>query len=172
MKQTENVLDVLIYLFENALLDDDYVTPDQDTLSLVLRQAGFAPDTIFRAFGWLEDLAESCEQHARHQPPTTAPTPRFAQTHATALRHYSPAECARLGVEGRGLLLNLEQCEVLDGPAREMVVNQIMALENHSISLDNIRWVILMVLSNYDSANGISELTESLVLGRVQTSIH
>ena len=158
----ENVLDVLIYLFENYMFDEEEYEPDQETLTQELSQAGFEHSMIDRAFDWLENLAQLCEQNA------AAP----AAANQGALRHYTPEEAERLGIEAQGLLLNLEQCGVLDPASREMVINQLMALGVDSIDIDHLKWVILMVLSNYSEGEGISELTESLVLDGLHTCIH
>ncbi|MGR3985110.1 MAG: DUF494 domain-containing protein [Gammaproteobacteria bacterium] len=157
----ENVLDVLIYLFENYMFDDGEYEPDQETLTLELSQAGFEHGMIDRAFEWLENLADLCEQGAG------APAARQG-----ALRHYTAEEAERLGAEAQGLLLNLEQCGVLDPVSREMVVNQFMALGVDSIDIEHLKWVILMVLSNYAEGEGITDLTESLVLDGLHTCIH
>ena len=158
----ENVLDVLIYLFENYLFDEEEYEPDQETLALELSRAGFDNGMIDRAFDWLENLAQLCEQNP------TAPSPP-----QDALRHYTAAEAERIGIEAQGLLLNLEQCGVLDSASREMVINQLMALGGgEQIDLDHLKWVILMVLSNYAEGEGISDLTESLVLDGLHTCIH
>ncbi len=58
----ESLLDVLIYLFENYMFDDDGYEPDQETLALELSQAGFEHAMIDQAFDWLENLARLCEQ--------------------------------------------------------------------------------------------------------------
>ncbi len=158
----ENVLDVLIYLFENYMFDEEEYEPDQATLALELSQAGFEHSMIDRAFDWLENLAQLCEQNA------TDP----AAADQGALRHYTPDESERLGAEAQGLLLHLEQCGVLDSLSREMVIDQLMALGVDSIDVDHLKWVILMVLSNYCEGEGISDLTESLVLDGLHTCVH
>ena len=161
----ENVLDVLIYLFENYMFDEDEFEPDQETLVLELSQAGFEHSMIDRAFDWLENLAQLCEQNVRDGNDTGTRS-------QGAIRHYSADEAEYLSVEAQGLLLNLEQCGVLDPVSREMVVNQLTALGVDSIDIDHLKWVILMVLSNYANGEGISELTETLVLDGLHTCIH
>ena len=169
----ENVLDVLIYLFENYMFDEGEYEPDQETLALELRQAGFEHGMIDRAFDWLENLAQLCEQNAAELGANPGANPGTNPgANQRALRHYTPCEAERLGIEAQGLLLNLEQCGVLDPVSREMVINQLMALGVDSIDIDHLKWVILMVLSNYSEGEGISELTESLVLDGLHTCIH
>ena len=157
----ENVLDVLIYLFENYMFEDEF-EPDQETLIVELSQAGFEHTMIDQAFDWLENLAQMCEQNAFG----TDTVGRGA------IRHYSAEEQEQLTVEAQGLLISLEQCGVLDPVSREMVIDQLMALGVESIEIDHLKWVILMVLSNYCDGEGISELTETLVLDGLHTCIH
>jgi Smg protein len=159
----ENVLDVLIYLFENCMFDEDEeeYEPDQESLAHELSQAGFDHGTIDRAFEWLENLAQLCERRFDARPPKRG-----------ALRHYLACETARIGVEARGFLLKLEQCGVLDSSAREMVINQLMALGVDSIDMDQLKWVVLMVLGNTTEGEGVSELTESLVLDGLHACAH
>lgn len=157
----ENVLDVLIYLFENYMFDYDEYEPNQETLVLELSQAGFDQNMIDRAFDWLENLAVLCENNAGPN-----------AINQGAIRHYSSEEISQLGVEARGLILTLEQCGVLDSVSREMVIDQLMALGVDSIDIEHLKWVILMVLSNYTDGEGVSELTETLVLDGLHTCIH
>ena len=158
----ETVLDVLIYLFENYMFDDGGYEPDQETLVIELSQAGFEHNMIDQAFNWLENLAALCELHPEELP----------EIAGGAIRHYTQEECEHLNLEARGLLLSLEQCGVLNTVSREMVIDQLMALGDEQVEIDHIKWVILMVLSNYTDGEGISELTESLILDGVRTSIH
>ena len=53
----DNVLDILIYLFENFLESDTAPQPSRDVLREELEQAGFAESGIERALEWLEGLA-------------------------------------------------------------------------------------------------------------------
>jgi Smg protein len=158
----ESVLDVLIYLFENYMFDDDGYGPDQETLMIELSQAGFEHLMIDRAFEWLENLALLCEQHPEEMSITSHPS----------IRHYTAEEREHLDIAARGLILNLEQCGVLSPVSREMVIDQLMALGAEQVELDHIKWVILMVLSNFTDGEGISELTESLVMDGLHGCIH
>lgn len=158
----ESVLDVLIYLFENYMFDDDGYEPDQETLMLELSQAGFEHGMIDQAFEWLENLATLCEQHPEELPMDLG----------GSIRHFTAEESEHLNLEARGLLLSLEQCGVLNPISREMVIDQLMALGVEPVEIDHIKWVILMVLSNYTGGDGITELTETLVLDGIHACIH
>jgi len=158
----ENVLDVLIYLFENYMFDNDEIEPDQEMLSVELVQAGFDQAMIDRAFQWLENLAILCEEHNED----------VMGSAVGAVRHYHELEAEQINVEARGLILKLEQCGVLSPASREMVIDQLMALGSESIDLEHVKWVILMVLCNFNNGEGISDLTENLVLEGLHSCIH
>jgi len=57
----EDMLEVLIYLFENYIIDGVSFEPGHDELAEELVGAGFAGEEIDKAFVWL-DLMDICEQ--------------------------------------------------------------------------------------------------------------
>ncbi len=158
----EDMLDVLIYLFENHMFDDDEVEPDQKALEWELSLAGFDQGMISQTFDWLENLALLCEKNS----------PKLPVPNHHVIRHYTEQECHHLCMDSRGLLLRLEQSGVLDPVAREMVINQLLTLDVETIGLEHVKWVVLMVLSHYTNEEGVSDLMESLVLDGLHTCIH
>ena len=80
----ENVLDVLMFLFENYLYDEPEEAPDRDSLEENLLQAGFTNEEIEKAFNWLDGLADQ-----RHQPD-------LFQNNHRPIRVYVDSEMARL----------------------------------------------------------------------------
>ncbi|MFT4257660.1 MAG: DUF494 family protein [Pseudoxanthomonas sp.] len=131
----ESILDVLLYLFEHYFTEDADPVRDRDSLQNGLLQAGFSPAEINRAFDWLDALAE--------QRPNAA-TPRIDGP----TRVYHDTELEKLDVECRGFLLYLEQHGVLDADQRELVLDRAMALDQDELDLDDLKWVVLMVLFN------------------------
>lgn len=133
----ETVLDVLLYLFEHYFYEEPDTVRDRDSLQGGLLQAGFSPSEISKAFDWLDGLAE--QRHEKRSEPANAPS---------SLRLYADIELARLDAECRGFLLFLEQNGVLDAAARELVLDRAMALDHDEIDVDDLKWVVLMVLFN------------------------
>lgn len=131
----ENILDVLLYLFENFVYDDPDSLNDRDSLQANLLEAGFSPSEISKAFDWLDVLARERPQLMRAVPGASAP-----------LRVHAPEEIAKLDTEARGFLMFLEQNGVLDAERRELVLDRIMALDADEVDLNDLKWVILMVL--------------------------
>jgi Smg protein len=134
----ENILDVLIYLFENYMIEDAQTYSDQESLARELAQAGFGDGDITRAFDWLEHLADLCEE-GENQMSGGAPT---------AVRHYSGYELDRIDSMSRGLLLTLVDGGVLSPNERELVIDRLLALDTDELEPEHVKWVIMMVLSN------------------------
>jgi Smg protein len=132
----ETLLDVLLYLFENYFYDDPDAVRDRDSLQASLIQAGFSPAEVSKAFDWLDGLDQL-------RLPLPAVTPA-----AGPLRMYAAQEQARLDLDCRGFLLFLEQNGILDAHLREQVIDRAMALELEELDLEDLKWVVLMVLFN------------------------
>ncbi len=136
----ESILDVLLYLFEHYFTEDADLVRDRDSLRSgplfdELGKAGFSPAEINKAFEWLDALAEQ-------RPSASAPRANGP------VRVYFGPELDKLDVDCRGFLLFLEQHGVLDAGQRELVLDRAMALDQDEIDLDDLKWVVLMVLFN------------------------
>jgi Smg protein len=155
----ENVFDVLMYLFENYYMDDDQgLAADRDVVHQELSQAGFPSREIERAFLWMEGLAkDGIEQ--------VTPAKR-------SMRLYCTDEMNRIDTESRGFLLFLEQMGVLSPANRERAIEQAMALESDDFDLDQMKWVILMVLFNQPGGDDTYSLVEDLVFDSTQRGLH
>ena len=156
----ENVLDVLMFLFENYLYDEPEDAPDRDRLEENLHQAGFTNGEIDKAFGWLDALAEQ-----RHQPDL------FQNTHQP-IRVYVDSELARLDTDCRDFLMYLENIGIVDAQRRELVVDRILALETDEITLEDMKWVVLMVLFNQPGQEANFAWMEDLMFDTEQEYRH
>lgn len=159
----EDMLEVLIYLFENYIVDGVAFQPGQDELAKELTSAGFDGEEIDKAFVWLEDLLEICEQDGV----------QCLQHQATSsLRFFTLDERELLQTEGQSLLTRLVSAGVLDQFSFEMVIDRIMALDSDDIDIENIKWVVLMVLSNQPKFSEMADWAEVMVGGDLAPTIH
>ena len=156
----ETILDVLLYLFENYIYEDPDAVRDRDSLQASLLHAGFSPTETSRAFDWLDELARG---RGRSPVPTVASGP---------LRIYADWEEIRLDVECRGFMLQLEQGGVLDAERRELVIDRVMALGGDEIDLDDLKWVVLMVLYNQPGQEAAFAWMESHMFDDVGEALH
>ncbi len=130
----ENVLDVLMYLFESYIDTEEEPEPDHNELRDELSQAGFGDPEIDRALDWLDGLTDHQANIDYH-----AQTPQ-------GTRVYSDFEQERLDSACRGYISYLEQIGILSAPQREILIDRLLALDSADIDVDQIKWVVLMVL--------------------------
>jgi Smg protein len=78
----------------------------------------------------------------------------------------------RLDTECRGFILFLEQMGVLSPASRELAIDRAMALENEDFDLDQLKWVILMVLFNQPGEEAASAWVEDLVFDNITNCLH
>jgi Smg protein len=135
---TGSVLDILIYVFDRYMLDELPEVPEREHLARDLEGAGFAPANVERALDWLADLAFGHERA----------TPLAATAQPGGVRVFSDSELARLSTECRGLMLKLERARVLTPQQRELVIERMLALDAEEPDTEQLRWVVLMVLSS------------------------
>ncbi len=156
----ENVLDVLMYLFENYMDSDAETGPDQESLRVELLEAGFPKIEINKAFEWLEGLSAR-QEHVDSRLPADR-----------SIRLYTHKEVEKLDVACRGFLMFLEQTGILSPASRELVVDRVMALETEEIELDQLKWVILMVLFNQPGQEAAYAWMEDLVFDTMSGNLH
>ncbi len=157
----ESVLDVLMYLFDQYIEEEADVTTDQDSLRIQLKEAGFPDQQVNRAFDWLEGLALPRESNEDDS---------FKDK--VSLRVYCEPEMEKLSVECRGLLLFLEQANILDAFDREFVIERVMALDTEEIDLQQLKWVVLMVLLNQPGKEEAYAWMEDIMMDDVNSNIH
>jgi Smg protein len=135
---TGSVLDILIYVFDRYMLVEAPAVPRREHLARDLERVGFAPAKVERALDWLTDLAFGRE---RESPAETGAA-------AQGVRVFSDGELMRLSTECRGLLLTLERARVLTPQQREIVIERLLALDAEEPDTEQLKWVVLMVLSS------------------------
>ncbi|HTY92285.1 MAG TPA: DUF494 domain-containing protein [Steroidobacteraceae bacterium] len=149
---TTSVLDILIYVFDRYMLEDTSEVPERDDLARDLELMGFGAASVERALDWLADLAEVRLQGAE-APPRGNPS----------LRLYSDGELARLSTESRGFLMHLERHGILTPVQREVVLDRLLALDSEELDTEQIKWVVLMVLSSQPGQEQAFARMEDLV---------
>jgi Smg protein len=149
---TTSVLDILIYVFDRYMLEDTSEVPERDELARDLELMGFGSASVERALDWLADLADVRLQSAEE--------PRRDDT---SLRLYSDGELTRLSTESRGFLMHLERHGILSPLQREVVLDRLLALDSDELDTEQIKWVVLMVLSSQPGQEQAFARMEDLV---------
>jgi len=156
----ESVLDVLIYLFDHYVEEELEITPDQHDLKTQLVQAGFADIQVDKAIDWLEGLA------------TQKDDLDTSFLRSRSIRIFNDVESEKLDVECKGFLLFLEQSGVLDAEDRELVIDRVMALETEAIELQQLKWVVLMVLFNRPGKEAAFAWMEDIIMDEFSAVLH
>jgi Smg protein len=156
----ENVLDVLMYLFETYIDADEEPEADQNELRDELSRAGFNDSEIDRALDWLDGLAENHDG--------------LTYNHQTAhgTRIYNEVELTRLDAGSRGFITYLEQIGILSPPQREILIDRLLALETPDIDVEQIKWVVLMVLFSQPGQELAYARMEDLVFEESSGALH
>ncbi|WP_113906724.1 DUF494 family protein [Aliidiomarina celeris] len=158
------MFDILMYLFENYIHSEMEVVVDHEELTDELTRAGFHSQEISKALAWLERLADL--QDSQEKPYLIQSAP------ASSFRAYTPEEVARLDSPSRGFLMYLEQIGVLDFTTREMVLDRVMELDTAQFSLDDLKWVVLMVLFNVPGHEDAYSRMEELLFEEPEGFMH
>jgi len=153
----ENIFDVLMYLFENYMEEEIDMLPDSDAIKTELEEAGFGQLEVNKAFNWLESLSRQGS---------------IRPTVTTAFRVFCPQERDKLDLDCRNLLLFLERSGILSPTNREIVIDRAMALEDDEISLEKLKWIVLMILLNQPNEELAFSRMEDIVYDLVPAYLH
>jgi Smg protein len=161
----ESVLDILIYLFENYFDADLDLAPepDRDTLKDELERAGFSEREVGRALEWLDQCAD---------PERTGAHCGFDQAPSRSIRVFDAHEQARLDSDCRGYILYLENIGIVNAAQRELVIDRLLALDARQIDIEQVKWVVLMVLFSQPGQENALLRMEDLVFDGRAEAVH
>lgn len=130
----ENILDVLIYVFENFMIDQEALfEPESKEVSHQLTQAGFSDKNILQAITWLMILKEKTIKLSSDEP-------------FSSVRVYSADEYKKLTDASRYTIYCLERDQAITPSVRELIIDRLMALNNDQINTEELKWIMLFVL--------------------------
>ncbi|CAM3702893.1 DUF494 family protein [Rheinheimera salexigens] len=157
------MFDILVYLFENYIHNESDIYVNHADLTKELSRAGFHDDDIFKALKWLDHLSVLQQSDVK---------PYLSHTVASSTRIFSQQELQKIDVQGQGFLLFLEQINVLSAETREMVIDRVMDLDSNSICLEDLKWVVLMVLFNVPGHESAYAQMEDLIFEQPEGLLH
>lgn len=157
----ENIIDVLIYIYETYMDGDQPVPPDQIIMQEELLNVGFQEGEITKAFDWLDELAWRQGMLSE-----------TGVLDSSSMRIYAEQEMLRLDSDARGMLLFLEQNGILDPISRELVIERAMALGNNDLDIDDIQWIVLLVLVNQPGMEAAFTVMQDMVYDGIPDLLH
>jgi Smg protein len=146
----QSVVDVLMFLFERYLGEDNDVMDERDHMHTRLEEVGFHNKHIDQAFDWLEDLAIIRDSQ------------EFAPVKNVSTRIFSEEEKMVLNEDCLGFLMYLEQASILSPVTREIILDRIIALDNE-LDIEQLKWIVMIVLHTHPGEEDAYAWMESLV---------
>ena len=133
---TGNVLKVLIYVYDHYMLADPADVPERRRMLEDLQKRGFSVSEVVQAMEWLSALVGDKRAAAG------------ADDTESGLRIFADGELSRLSPDCRAFLMLLDRQRVLTPQQRELVVERALALDVDEIDVEQLKWVVLLVLSS------------------------
>ncbi|WP_348769397.1 DUF494 family protein [Buchnera aphidicola] len=157
------MFEILIYLFETYVHSESKISIDYKSLTNDLSDIGFQQKDIYNALRWLKNL--SCYKKNNISSMSLA-------SGQISTRVYNQKELFKLNSDCRGFILFLEQLEILTLDTREMIIDRIMALEMNELNLEDLKWIILIVLFNAPGCKIVYRKLENLLFNFTTEIIH
>jgi len=157
------MFEIIMYLFESYIQVDQSVELDTQEVTDELIQEGFQKAEIKKALSWLDQLA-----NMHHQDPSG----NTKEAQKTSHRIYNKIEQGQISLECRSYISYLEEAKILTTKTREMVIDCVMSLDNTQLQLEDLKWLILMVLFNDPVNNDAFLQLESMLMDFEEGLIH
>jgi Smg protein len=135
---TGSVLKVLIYVYDHYMLADSGEVPERHRMLQDLQKRGFSVSEVVQAMEWLSALVG--DQRA-------SPT-ADGEAKDGGLRIFADGELSRLSPDSRAFLMVLDRQHVLTPRQRELVIERALALDVDEVDVEQLKWVVLLVLSS------------------------
>lgn len=133
---TGSVLKVLIYVYDHYMLGDPAGVPERRHMLEDLQKRGFSVSEVVAAMEWLSALVG--DQRASSG---SADGP-------AGMRVFADGELSRLSPDCRAFLMLLDRQHVLTPQQRELVIERALALDVEEVDVEQLKWVVLLVLSS------------------------
>lgn len=151
-----NVVEILNFLFKKYLMQNKNIAAaaavvDEDVMRQ-LELNGFAAEDVNDAFTWFINLL--MQQFINNN----------TLEQSDAVRIFAQGEMDKVSEAGCSFILFLERVGVLSSKTREIVITQVMQLPQNECSLDDIKWVVLMVLLSQGEMDGGNQTLEKYAL--------
>ena len=169
------VLDVLICVYDQYMMSDPADIPGRPAMLAELVRRGFTVSEVVQAMEWLSVLAAGTEGPASLDGPPPGPADANEEIPGQSprpLRVYSAGELCRLSTPCRSFLARLDRDRVLSPGQRELVIERTLALDDEAPSLEQLRWVVLLVLCIQPQQDAAFARFEALMAGERSSMRH
>lgn len=139
------------------------VMMDNKILTSELSDAGFQKDAVFKALAWIEILADMKNQFDYSA---------LSNKPLNSFRVFTLQESIKLDIECRSFVYFLETIGALTPETREMVIDRAMQIDNNTFSVEDLKWVVLMVLFNLPDQQAAFIQFEELMFDETGGTMH
>jgi Smg protein len=155
-RMKQNVVDVLMYLFENLITEENPTAiPEHEHMFDRLQGLGFPHHDILLAFDWLEDLADIHTD-------LLSSTESKPALNTQSVRIYSELEKLLLEPDCINFLIHLEHNQIITALSREVILDRVIALDVE-LELEQLKWVIMIVLYSQPGEENAYAWIENLI---------
>jgi Smg protein len=147
----DDIVNVLTYMFDCLFeKNKEHLSNeiDDEAIKDFLADAGFKPEGIEKAINWLEDIIV-----LKNEKITSLISSK------NSIRIYNDAEKLILDTKARNFLLFMENTKQISSHQREIIIEQVMLLNNYTISLDDLKYITMAVISDSSDNSATKELT-------------
>ena len=172
---TGSVLKVLIYVYDHYMMADPADVPERQHMLEDLQKRGFSLTEVVHAMEWLSALVgdqRTSSAAADAEPGLGAQASGAADAADGALRVFADGELTRLSADCRAFLVLLDRQHVLTPQQRELVIERALALDIAEVDVEQLKWVVLLVLSSQPGQELAFARFESLMSGTGGTVRH
>jgi Smg protein len=133
------VLKVLIYVYDHYMLGDPAGVPERRHMLEDLQKRGFSVSEVVAAMEWLSALVGDQRISAGSEAGLLG---------QAGMRVFADGELSRLSSDCRAFLMLLDRQNVLTPQQRELVIERALALDVEEVDVEQLKWVVLLVLSS------------------------
>ena len=139
---THGFVHCLMYLFREHVDQEDYLLESHQALLSTLANMGFSHKIARAAITWLDDLIQIVDESAMLSTQINKPW-----------RHFDTMETHYLNDSCLNYLTELEQSGELNTGSHELVIERTLALPIEVVTLDILKWVVIIVLYQVGEKN-------------------
>ncbi len=126
-----SVLEMVYYLVDYFVFFKKKNSFSNKEIRSELQTAGFKKEIIDNTISWVNNFKY-------------LKVDDFEKT--KSIRIYTDSEQQKITIEGRAFLLKLEELDIINVFARETIIHNIMKLAENRISLNDIKWIVLLAI--------------------------
>jgi Smg protein len=141
MTEKENLLEILLYLFETYSTAIDQHQANFDVIYQEMVKAGFSPQGVSRVLNWFWLPDQLSKTSSKEEVIQDSPYESRYSMHI-----YSREENSKITKEARGYLLYLERMHVITIALRELLIEQAMLSKVKVVNVEVMKWLLCKIV--------------------------